>query len=157
MKTNQQLNKRKIPCRASFHQRITAAVIFFAIVALFTLFALAAAGEIDVDRWVDPCGFEQRYSLPCPTCRITTSMLAFSRGKVFESFYIQPAGALLCCVLGVIAFFALLTAIFGVYFDFIRRFFAEVRIKHIILALIIIIVAGWLVTLARALTAGNSG
>ena len=33
------------------------------------------------------------------------------------------------------------------------NFFAEVKIKHIILALIVIIAAGWAVTLARALAA----
>lgn len=153
MKTNQQLNKRKILCRASFQQRIKAAIIFLAVVVLFTVFILASAGKINIDRLVDPCGFEQRYSLPCPTCRITTSMLAFARGKLFESFYIQPAGALLCCVLVITGFFSFLTAVSGVYFDFIRRFFAEVKIKYIILALVIIIAAGWLVTLARALAA----
>jgi len=84
---------------------------------------------------------------------MTTSVLAFSQGKIFESFYIQPAAALLCCVLVVIAFLALFTAVFGVYFGFVRRFITEVKIKHIVLALIVIIAAGWAVTLARALAA----
>jgi hypothetical protein len=48
---------------------------------------------------------------------------------------------------------ALLIAVFGVYSGFVSRFFAEVKIKHVILALIIIIAAGWAVTLARALAA----
>ena len=82
---------------------------------------------------------------------MTTSALAFAKGEIFESFYIQPTGALLCCILAVSAFLAFLIAVFGVYFGFLKRFFAEVKIKHIILALIIIIAAGWAVTLARAL------
>jgi len=61
----------------------------------------------------------------------------------------------LCCVLVVVAFLALFTAVFGVYFSFIKRFFAEVKLRHIILALIVIIAAGWAVTLARALAANR--
>ncbi len=53
----------------------------------------------------------------------------------------------------VVAFLALFTAIFGVYFEFIRRFFAQVKIRYIILALLVIIACGWAVTLARALAA----
>jgi len=84
---------------------------------------------------------------------MTTSVSAFAQGRIFEAFYIQPASALLCCVLAVSAFLALFIAVFGVYFGFIKRFFAEVKIRYIILALIVIIAAGWAVTLARALAA----
>lgn len=84
---------------------------------------------------------------------MTTSALTFVQGKIFESFYIQPTAALLCCIMVVVAFLAFLIAVFGVYFVFLRRFFTEVKIKHIILALIVIIAAGWAVTLARALAA----
>ena len=78
-------------------------------------------------------------------------MVAFAQGKIFEAFYIQPAAALLCCVLVVVAFLALLMAVFGVYFGFLERFITEVKVRYIILALVIIIAAGWAVTLARAL------
>jgi len=63
----------------------------------------------------------------------------------------------LCCVLLVIAFFALLVAVFGVYFRFLRRLVAEVKLRHIILALVIIILAGWVVTLVRALATNRQG
>ena len=86
---------------------------------------------------------------------MTTSALAFVQGKIAESFYTQPAAALLCCVLIVSAFLAFITAVSGVYFSFVKRFFAEVKIRYIILALIIIIIAGWAVTLARAVAANN--
>ena len=153
MQTSQQLNKPKFLCRASFHQRITAGLVLLAAVALFGLFWLAAADKIDMGRWLGPCGFKQKYALPCPTCGMTTSALAFVRGKIFESFYIQPAGALMCCVLVIVAFFAFLIAVFGLHFRFLKRFFAEVKIKHIILALIVIVAAGWAATLTRALVA----
>jgi len=42
-----------------------------------------------------------------------------------------------------------------VYFRFLERFFREVKVRYIILALIVIIAAGWAVTLARALAADN--
>ena len=86
---------------------------------------------------------------------MTTSAVTFVQGKIFESFYIQPAAALLCCVLAVMAFLALLTAGFGVYFSFVKRFFAKVKTRYIILTLIIIIAAGWAVTLTRAIKIGN--
>ena len=156
MQTSQHL-KQKIYCRASLRQRIKAACIFLVVFVTFGMFALAAGGKIEIEKWITPCGFEQKYGLPCPTCGITTSILAFAQGKIFESFYIQPAGALLCCVLVVIAFFTFLISVFGVYFRFLRHFVAEVKIKYIILALIIIIAAGWMVTLARALTINKSG
>jgi len=164
MQASQQLNKppprflvedKSGGCRASLHQRIAATVVFLVVAVSFAAAWLAATGKFDLERWLGPCGFKQRTGLPCPTCGMTTSVLTFSRGKIFESFYIQPAGGLLCCVLVIIAFLALFTAVFGVYFRFVKRFFTEVKLRHIILALIVIIAAGWAVTLARALSSKN--
>ncbi len=155
MQANQQLNKLKILCRASFHQRLVAGVVFLVLAASFGLFALA--GHYKIALWPLPCGFRQKYNLPCPTCGMTTSVTAFAQGKILESFYIQPAAALLCCVLVVTAVLSLFIAVFGVYFSFLNRFFTEVKIRYIILALIVIIAAGWAVTLARALAANNRG
>ncbi len=87
---------------------------------------------------------------------MTTSVYKFARGEIFGhsgAFYTQPAIALLCSVMVVVAFLAFFIAVLGVYSGFINRFFTEVKIKHIILALIVIIAAGWVVTLARALAA----
>lgn len=151
MQRSQHLNKSKYFFRASPRQRVIAAIVLLAVVAFFGLFWLAAHYKIAL--WPPICGFKQKYDLPCPTCGMTASAVAFAQGKIFESFYMQPAAALLCCVLAVSGFLAFLIAVFGVYFHFIKRFFAEVKIKYIILALIIIIAAGWAVTLARALAA----
>jgi hypothetical protein len=153
MQTSQQQNKPKFFCRASFHQRLAAAIVCLAVVAFFGVFALAAHYKIDMGRWLGYCGFKQRTALPCPTCGMTTATLAFAQGKILEAFYIQPACGLLCCIAviaGVLAFF---TAVFGVYLGFIKRFFAEVKLRYIVLALLIILAAGWAVTLARALAA----
>ena len=86
---------------------------------------------------------------------MTTSVLAFFRGEIFDSFYIQPTSALLCSIMVIAAFLALLIAVFGIYFRFLDRFLSEVKIKHIILALLMVLAAGWAVTLARALAANN--
>ncbi len=155
MQTSQQLNKPKFFCPASFRQRIIAAVICSVVVAFFGVFALAGHYRVDAGRWLGYCGFKQRTGLPCPTCGMTTATLAFAQGKIFQAFYIQPACALLCCVMIAAAFLALIVVVFGVYFRFIRRFFAEVKLRYIILALLIIVASGWAVTLTRALAARN--
>ncbi len=156
MQSNQQLNNKwKLFGYATNQQRIIAGVIFLGIAATFGIFALAANGKIDISWWLRPCGFKQKFGLPCPTCGMTTSLLAFSQGKIIESFYIQPAAGLFCSIAVVVAFLALFTAVFGVYFGFIKRFFAKVKIRYIIVALLVIIAASWAVTLARALAANS--
>jgi len=155
MQIIQQVNKLKIFSRASSRQRMAAAIVCLAVVGFFGLFALAGHYNINMGRLLGYCGFKQRYGLPCPTCGMTTAVLAFAQGKIFEAFYIQPACALLCCVLVVTASLAFVTAVFGVYFRFLERFFGEVKVRYIILALIVIIAAGWAVTLARALAVSN--
>ncbi|MHC4559602.1 MAG: DUF2752 domain-containing protein [Planctomycetota bacterium] len=155
MQTSQQLNKPKFFCRASSGQRLLAAIIFLSIAAFFTLFALAGHYKVNMGRLLGYCGFKQRTGLPCPTCGMTTATLAFAQGKIFEALYIQPAAGLLLCIMVVTAFLAFFTAVFGVYFRFIKRFFKEIKVRYIILALLIIIAAGWAVTLARAFAAGN--
>ena len=82
---------------------------------------------------------------------MTTAAMAFADGKILTAFYIQPAAAFLCLILAIIAFLALLSTIFGIYYKFLRRFSAEIKTRYIILALVIVIVAGWAVILARAL------
>ncbi len=131
MQINQQVNKLKFFSRASFRQRIAAAIVCLAVVGFFGFFALAGHYNINMGRLLGYCGFQQKYGLPCPTCGMTTATLAFAQGKIFEAFYIQPACALLCCVLVVIAFLAFVISVFGVYFRFLERFFREVKVRYI--------------------------
>jgi hypothetical protein len=153
MNSTGKLNKGEIFSRASFRQRVIAGIVFLGIVALFSFFWLAAKGRIDIGLWLLPCGFKQRYGLPCPTCGITTSVLAFAEGRIFESFYIQPAGGLSCLMLASAAILNLFTVVSGRYLCFNKRFFAEVKVRYVIIGVIIIIACGWMVTLARALAA----
>jgi hypothetical protein len=147
MQNSQQSDKMKIFRRASRQQRLLATTVFLALAASFGLLHLAATNRIDIGRWLNPCGFKQRFNLPCPTCGMTTSALAFARGQILQSFYIQPAAAMLCGILVIVAFLAFFTAVFGVYFQLLVR----IKLKYVILVLVAIIAAGWMVTLARAL------
>ncbi|MHC4537769.1 MAG: DUF2752 domain-containing protein [Planctomycetota bacterium] len=132
---------------------MVAAIVCLGIIVFFGSFALAGHYKIEMGRLLGYCGFKQRTGLPCPTCGMTTATLAFAQGRIFEAFYIQPACGLLGSLMVVAAFLAFIIAVFGVYFRFIERFFKEVKLRYMILALIIIIAAGWAVTLARALAA----
>ena len=157
MRAGQQLNELKISRRASSQERLRAGLVFLGLAGLFGLLVLAAQSKIDVGWWFGPCGFKQRYNLPCPTCGMTASVLAFGRGEILEAFYNQPAAALFCCALAIVAFLAFFIAIFGVYSAFLNRFFAKVGIKNIIYAVLAVIAAGWAVTLTRALLANSQG
>lgn len=139
--------------RASFHRRLGAAAFCLAVAAFFGAFAIAGRYHFDIGRLTGYCGFKQSTGLPCPTCGMTTATLAFAQGKILEAFYIQPACALLYCVIVAAALVTLFVAILGIYPRFIERFFTQIKLKYFILALIIIITAGWAVTLARALAA----
>jgi hypothetical protein len=139
--------------RASAQERATAALIASGIVALFGGLWLLQRVGFDFGTLFGPCGMKQRTGLPCPTCGMTTCVLAFARGEVRTAFYVQPAGALVCSLLTVAAFFAFLTAILGVYFHFFDRLWAELKVRYVVAGLFIILAAGWAVTLARALAA----
>lgn len=135
---------------------MTAVIVLLAVAGFFGFFALTGHYNLDLGRLLGYCGFKQKYGLPCPTCGMTTATLAFSQGRILEAFYIQPACTLLCCMLVLIAVTAFLTAFFGKLFRLVERFFNEVKVRYIILSLIIIIAAGWAVTLAQALAINNS-
>lgn len=139
--------------RASPRRRAIAGLISLAVFGSLALLGLAGHYQVDMGRWMGYCGFKQRYGLPCPTCGMTTAVLAFAQGKVWQAFYIQPAAAFLCSFIVVAASLCFLVAVFGIYFNFFDRLFAEVKIRHVIVALMVIVAAGWAVTLARALAA----
>ncbi|MHC4068271.1 MAG: DUF2752 domain-containing protein [Planctomycetota bacterium] len=149
----QQVNRPKIFVRLLLRERIIAGAVLFLLVGIFAGLAVAAHHKIRLYPY--PCGFKQIYALPCPGCGMTTSAVAFARGRIFEAFYIQPAAAFLCCVMVIAAFLAFIVAVFGVNFTVLKKFFAEVKIKYIIFALFVVVMSGWAVTLSRALAAMN--
>jgi len=82
---------------------------------------------------------------------MTTAILAFSRGDILEAFYAQPAGALFCSAAVLSAFFALLVAVLPLGLTYVGRSLAQVKARYIVLIVIVVVAAGWAVTLARAL------
>ena len=155
MQTSQQLNKPKLFLHASPNQRMIAAIVCISIIGFFSIFAVAGHYKIDMGPFLGRCGFKQNTGLPCPTCGMTTAALAFAQGKILKAFYIQPAGGFLYSVAVVAAVLALIISVFGINFSFLMRFFAEVKIRYIVIALIIILLAGWAVTMTRVLVAGH--
>lgn len=139
-------NERVTPC-----QRIAAGAVFIAILGVFVVLWGGGRGWIDMSRLFGICGFKQVYGLPCVCCYMTTSAMAFVQGRILDSFYIQPAGAVLCCALVVAQVAALLISVFGVNFRFLHQPLRWRMIKYLLASALIILAAGWAVTLSRAL------
>jgi len=153
MRERQQTNAGGAIRRASAKERKISALIVLGTVVVFGALALLQMLDFDFGLLFGPCGMKQRMGLPCPACGMTTSVLAFARGEVFLAFYVQPAAAFLCSLLVAGAFFAFLAGVFGVYFSIFDRLLATVRIRDVVLGLLVVLAAGWAVTLARALAA----
>ncbi len=153
MSTSQESNSVKKTARATIGRRIAAGAVLVVVLGIFFVLWAETRGWIDIGRLTgtEICGFKQATGLPCPGCGVTTSAMAFVKGRLFESFYIQPAGAVFCCVLVVTAVFALLIAAFGVDSAFLHQPVSLRMIKYIVIILIIILAGGWAVTLARAI------
>jgi len=149
MDPSQQLNGLKTVARATAHQRLIAAVVFLALAGSFA--ALWLVAHYNINLYPFPCGFKQRFDLPCPTCGFTHSALYFAQGKIFDSFYAQPAAALFCTLAVAIAFFAFLIAVFGLYSPALQRRILSLKLRYILIALVLVLSAGWAFTLAKTL------
>ncbi len=157
MQVRQPTNAAKVVRRASSRERAIGALISLSVIVLFGgLWGLQKL-HFDFGQVFDPCGFKQRTGYPCPSCGMTTSVLAFARGEVLTAFYVQPASAFVCTLLMVTAFLAFLAAVFGVYFKALDRILSEMKIAYLVIGLLVILAAGWAVTLARAFAARASG
>ena len=135
--------------------RIVAAVVLIAVIGIFAVLWAGGTGRVDMSRWLGICGFRQSYALPCPFCHITHAAEAFAGGRVIEAFYVQPAGGVFCVVLAGAGVLALLIAVFGVDFAFLHRRLSWRMVKYLVVSLIIVVGAGWAVTLSRAMAQGR--
>lgn len=151
MPKDQQPTARKLLAKATRRGRVIAAWILLVGLGLCIFLVLAGRDVICIDRYLAPCGMKMRYGLPCPTCGFTTAAMAFFRGNVFEAFYIQPAGALLCVGIVATVFLAFITAVFGVYFPSLKSLGRRIKTWHVVVAVFVILGGAWLVTLCRAL------
>jgi len=102
---------------------------------------------IDVGIWFGPCGFQQRYGLPCPTCGMTTATLAFARGKVIRAILIQPAAGLICLGLMVTGLVSAGCALTGRIPRRLLKARYLARARYLVSALVIWILAVWLIRL----------
>lgn len=148
MSETHNLTKSKLFIKAARPQRLISAWICVSFGAICVVLVLAAFDKIPLSSLFLPCGFKMRTGLPCPTCGFTTATLAFFKGHIFEAFYIQPAGAILCVLVVLAVFLSFICAVFGVYFAFLK----SLRLKFIVITAILVIAGGWAVTLARALS-----
>jgi hypothetical protein len=154
MESGQQPILPKFFSRASANQRLIAAAIFLVIAGGFSLGWLM--GRFHFSLYPFPCGFKQRYNLPCPTCGMTTAVIAFSHGHIKDAFYAQPAAGFFCCLSVVTAFFAFLVAVFGIYSPAVDKQLASFKLRYVFVVLFLIFAAGWAVTLARAIVLNSS-
>jgi hypothetical protein len=155
MLKSQHLNFVKASHQISGRSRLLAGLVFLVGLGSAGLLHWAAVNDkINMDRLIGPCGFKQRYGLPCPSCGMTTAVIAFARGRVLNAFYIQPAAAFMCSVAVVVVMFAFVMAVSGTDFGLIGRLSEQLKARHIIFAVMVIVCCGWAVTLARALAAG---
>ena len=151
MRKDQPSADRIILAGATRQGRVIALWIMLIGLGVCIVLFLAGRGIIDIGRYLAPCGMKMRYGLPCPTCGFTTAALAFFSGDIFGAFYIQPAAGLLCLAIVITVFLAFITAVFGVYFPFLKDFGKSLKAWHIVLAVVLILGAAWIVTLSRAL------
>lgn len=149
--TRIKLKRQKIKFNSSLSRRLGCGLIALLIVSVFITFYLAGKGVVDSNDFFEPCQFQIDHKLPCPTCGMTRAFKAFSTGKILTAFYIQPAAGLLCCLLLAIAVLTLLVTATGINIGVIDYILAYNRWGYAIVICIIILTAGWAVTLARAL------
>lgn len=151
MPNSQYTNSINLRSKCSFSQRIVALLVLGGLTVGGGILWLAASGYIDLKFWLGVCGFKQRFGLPCPGCGWTHSAQAFLTGHPVKAFVIQPAAAFFCVAAILVWIFALLIVVFGIDFCILRRWIRAVGIKTLIFCAVAVVLAGWLVTLVRAI------
>jgi hypothetical protein len=136
--------------------RLIAAAMFTGIVCVFVLLWLGEKGFIQYSYILGVCGFQQRYGLPCPGCGWTHAAQAFAAGDILRSFRNQPAAAVFCGAVILTAILSLHTAIFGLHSKLRIVLFDSRFWKYVLISSCIIVLLGWLVTLAKVLS-GREG
>lgn len=148
MKDNSNLANNKK--RVTLQQRFIALSVFIGITTFFLLGWLILRGFLNPELLFGICGFKEKYHLPCPACGMTSSVLAFLSGDIGRSFYLQPAAGVLCSVLfcGWVCSFM---SVLGFDLNFIYKRLLFIQLKYWLIGIIIVVLGGWSVTMARAL------
>ena len=151
MLQNQHTNGIKCPKKLSISCRLIALGVFLAILLAFAFLWICSRGYLEAGMVLGVCGFKQHFQLPCVGCGITTSSQAFVSGHILQSFYIQPAGGVLCTISAGVGVYSLLIAAFGVDFGWLRKFSFSKSWKYLLIGAIVVFMGGWAVTLARTI------
>ena len=136
--------------RPKRQERVIAMCVFVSVLAFFAVAWSFNAGILNPKALFGICGLKQKYHIPCPTCGMTSSVRSFTYGNFAESFRLQPAGGVLCVSLvcaGVCSFLTVL----GADLRFIYSRLASLRFRYVATVVMIVFLAGWAVTMSRAL------
>lgn len=136
--------------------RWVAGGVFCLIAAGFGVLWASEKEYINLTYLLGVCGFKQRFHLPCPGCGWTHAAQLFATGHFLKALWIQPAAGLFCAVSWIAAVFALHCAVFGIDFGLLKRIFCSKSVCILLITACVVIVAGWIVTLIRAILE-NSG
>ena len=150
MDQDQSTNPRKAIIRATASQRRKGLILFLLMIIGLGSLSAAEALHFDIGRLFNPCGFKQRYHLPCPTCGFTTAARAFARGRIGLAFYTQPAAGFVCLMLVFAALTGLFIAVCGIYPRWVHRTLSTLTPQRVFWTLLLIVLLGWAVTLTRA-------
>jgi hypothetical protein len=151
MTERQPSNSEKSSDRISWGGRLAALGVAGMITAGFGILWAAEHQWIRLGPLLGVCGFKQRTGLPCPGCGWTHTAQAFVTGRIKEAFCLQPAAAVFCLAAAVIVLFALQITLLGVDSAPLRWARSPGGIKILIIAAVVVILGGWLVTLAQAI------
>lgn len=150
MSTDQQANPAPTRIRATRTQRLVGLAVFLVIGGGLSLLNVLQRLNFNFGLFFWPCGFRARTGYPCLTCGMTRSVQAFSRGDWIEAFRMQPAAGFLGLVAVAAAAVGLWIASTGHIPRFVHRLRVEFRFKRLLWQLVLILLAGWAVTLAQA-------
>jgi hypothetical protein len=90
---------------------------------------------------LEPCQFEQRTGVPCPTCGMTTSFAHLVRGQLPASLYVQPMGTVLAVLTAMTFWAGLYVAITGRPAYRLLRF---VPLRYYLTPLLVLGVLAWI-------------
>ena len=139
--------------KASPKERKLGLLLFLLVAGGFAgLFLCETVLAFDVGRLFNPCGFKQRTHLPCITCGWTTSTRALVRGDIGNAFTLQPAATFVNVVIVGVSLIGLWLGVTGTIPRFVARLYRDLRWRYLLIALVIILLGGWSVTLVRALS-----
>ena len=139
--------------------------------SLFIEGVLIAQGYVNTQKAFGICGWQQKYQLPCPTCGMTRSLVAFCDGDFLKSVYIQPTAGIMCGLLVIATGISVLELVFGPWKNY--KIDPDVTVKkqsrmarcldsfymglnkikkwQFVIFFLLLVLGGWAVTMSRAL------